>query len=111
VLLIFAGRASSGIMRSRRHAKRATSSLLSIINERLPWPVGTLYTGADRQAPLDEAVNQYNWDLWCSLECTPACQAGGRGFKSRQVRGRIAQLVERAPEKCEVAGSTPAPTT
>ena len=52
-----------------------------------------------------------NWDLWCSLECTPACQAGGRGFKSRQVRGRIAQLVERAPEKCEVAGSTPAPTT
>ena len=52
-----------------------------------------------------------SWDLWCSLECTPACQAGGRGFKSRQVRGRIAQLVERAPEKCEVAGSTPAPTT
>ena len=27
-------------------------------------------------------------DLWCSLECTPACQAGGRGFKSRQVRSR-----------------------
>ena len=25
-------------------------------------------------------------DLWCSSECTPACQAGGRGFKSRQVR-------------------------
>ena len=49
--------------------------------------------------------------LWCSLECTPACQAGGRGFKSRQDRGRIAQLVERAPEKREVAGSTPAPTT
>jgi hypothetical protein len=24
--------------------------------------------------------------LWCSLECTPACQAGGRGFKSRQDR-------------------------
>ena len=50
-------------------------------------------------------------DLWCSLECTPACQAGGRGFKSRQVRGRIAQLVERAPEKREVRGSTPGPTT
>src|ERR1700733_9648974 len=50
-------------------------------------------------------------DLWCSLECTPACQAGGRGFKSRQVRGRIAQLVERAPEKREVTGSTPVPTT
>src|SRR5205807_2161670 len=26
--------------------------------------------------------------LWCSLECTPACQAGGRGFKSRQDRSR-----------------------
>src|SRR5207249_6384115 len=49
--------------------------------------------------------------LWCSLECTPACQAGGRGFKSRQDRGRVAQLVERAPEKREVRGSTPRPTT
>ncbi len=45
------------------------------------------------------------------MECTPACQAGGRGFKSRQVRGRIAQLVERAPEKREVVGSMPTPTT
>src|SRR5581483_6215440 len=52
-----------------------------------------------------------NWDLWCSLECTPACQAGGGEFKSRQVRGRIAQVVERAPEKCEVVGSMPTPTT
>ena len=57
-------------------------------------------------------------DLWCSLEGTPACQAGGRGFKSRQdrattavTRGRVAQLVERAPEKREVTGSTPVPTT
>src|SRR5256885_5993191 len=49
--------------------------------------------------------------LWCSLECTPACQAGGRGFKSRQDRGRVAQSVERAPEKREVTGSTPVPTT
>src|SRR4051812_38612257 len=56
---------------------------------------------------------------WCSLECTPACQAGGRGFKSRRDRtwvvigphGRVAQLVERAPEKREVTGSTPVPTT
>ena len=24
--------------------------------------------------------------LWCSLECTPPCQGGGRGFKSRQDR-------------------------
>ena len=65
-------------------------------------------------------------DLWCSSECTPPCQGGGRGFKSRQVRrraltrlravgarlpGRVAQLVERAPEKREVTGSTPVPTT
>ena len=82
--------------------------------------------------------------LWCSLECTPACQAGGRGFKSRQDRcfrsgprvtpavadlanqipsapfapaiqepehGRVAQLAERAPEKREVTGSMPVPTT
>ena len=52
------------------------------------------------------------------LECSPPCQGGGRGFKSRQVRhlgpprrGRVAQLVERAPEKREVTGSTPVPTT
>ena len=57
--------------------------------------------------------------LWCSLECTPPCQGGGRGFKSRQDRrkpsgfhpGRVAQLVERAPEKREVTGSTPVPAT
>ena len=24
--------------------------------------------------------------LWCSLECTPPCQGGGREFKSRQDR-------------------------
>ena len=59
-------------------------------------------------------------DLWCSSECTPPCQGGGRGFKSRQVRstpervtrlGRVAQSVERAPEKREVTGSTPVSTT
>ncbi len=71
-------------------------------------------------------------DLWCSQECTPACQAGGRGFKSRRARhenpvrtdgvsqqvyrdrctsGQIAQLVERTPEKREVVGSIPTLTT
>ncbi len=59
------------------------------------------------------------------------CQPEARGFKSRRVRhqvlepehavpwahggpgplGRIAQLAERAPEKREVTGSTPVPTT
>src|SRR3546814_10713968 len=62
---------------------------------------------------------------WCSLDCTPACQAGGRGFKSRRDRhtrsphkianatgrGRVAQLAERPPEKRKVTGSTPVPTT
>ena len=53
--------------------------------------------------------------LWCSLECTPPCQGGGREFKSSQDRftqskrimakaemrigGRVAQLAERPPEK------------
>src|SRR3954452_4058532 len=73
--------------------------------------------------------------LWSSLECTPPCQGGGRGFKSRQDRsgvtpaaareakptggggavsarhGRIAQLAEHAPEKRGVTGSTPVPAT
>jgi hypothetical protein len=49
------------------------------------------------------------------LECTPACQAGGRGFKSRRDRqnflGRVAQLAEHTPEKRGVTGSTPVSTT
>ena len=60
--------------------------------------------------------------LWCSLECTPPCQGGGRGFKSRQdrgrpslrrrsSRGRVAQSAEHAPEKRGVTGSTPVPAT
>ncbi len=32
-------------------------------------------------------------DLWCSLECTPPCQGGGRGFKSRQVRRQIRSVI------------------
>jgi hypothetical protein len=80
-----------------------------------------------RRAAIDSNGGVGNdLDLWCSSECTPACQAGGRGFKSRQVRqpvftgageadtrrhGRVAQLAERAPEKREVTGSTPVPTT
>jgi hypothetical protein len=67
--------------------------------------------------------------LWCSLECTPPCQGGGRGFKSRQdrgkaatwrpqdgrlgssVHGRVAQSAEHTPEKRGVTGSTPVPAT
>ena len=46
---------------------------------------------------------------------TPACHAGGRGFKSRQPRhlkiGRIAQLGERLPYKQDVGGSSPSSPT
>ncbi len=77
-----------------------------------------------KSSPASTAVIAVK-DLWCSSECTPPCQGGGRGFKSRQVRrqvpfalrdsnlgpGRVAQLVERAPEKREVRGSMPRPTT
>ncbi len=83
------------------------------------------YSGRSAWLIFNEGVKRDSKDLWCSLECTPPCQGGGRGFKSRQVRhqgvrvsirypgplGRVAQLVERAPEKREVTGSTPVPTT
>ena len=35
-------------------------------------------------------------DLWCSSECTPPCQGGGRGFKSRQVRSTPARVTRRS---------------
>ena len=40
----------------------------------------------------------------------PACQAGDRGFKSRQLRqhATVAQLVEQRTENPRVAGSIPA---
>ena len=67
------------------------------------------------QRSLRRSVNLV---LWCSLECTPPCQGGGRGFKSRQDRvgartphGRVAQSAEHAPEKRGVTGSTPVPAT
>ena len=42
--------------------------------------------GAPSAPPATEA--SAHLVLWCSLECTPPCQGGGRGFKSRQDRGR-----------------------
>ena len=36
--------------------------------------------------PTGEHGSIATTDLWCSSECTPPCQGGGRGFKSRQVR-------------------------
>ena len=35
-------------------------------------------------------------DLWCSSECTPPCQGGGRGFKSRQVRSTPERVTRRS---------------
>jgi hypothetical protein len=40
-----------------------------------------------------------NLVLWSSLECSPPCQGGGRGFKSRQDRSR-----ERGPHPATDAG-------
>src|SRR3546814_5110623 len=65
-------------------------------------PVG----GAYSSAVVRTAMQWSTMVPWCSLECTPACQAGGRGFKSRRDRhtrsphkianatgrGRVAQL-------------------
>ena len=45
---------------------------------------------------------------WYSLEFTPACHAGGRGFESRRPRhnfGQIAQSVEHLSEKQGVGSS------
>ncbi len=39
-----------------------------------------------RQGPVIAARVSAGLVPWCSLECTPACQAGGRGFKSRRDR-------------------------
>ncbi len=55
---------------------------------------GRVPLGAEQSSPRGRgAVLAYSEaspfeDLWCSSECTPACQAGGRGFKSRQVRAQ-----------------------
>ena len=40
-----------------------------------------------------------------------AVAEGALGTDSLATRGRVAQLAERAPEKREVTGSTPVPTT
>ena len=39
------------------------------------------------------------------LVSAPPCHGGGRGFKSRQGRGTVAQSVERPPEKWKVDSS------
>jgi hypothetical protein len=51
--------------------------------------------------------------------CSPPCQGGGRGFKSRQARpapvpappGEVAQLAEHAAENRGVGGSIPSLAT
>ncbi len=52
---------------------------------------------------------------WCSLVSTSACQAGGRGFKSRRARHdpqrQGSSAVEHRTENPGVRGSTPRPGT
>ena len=50
-----------------------------------------------RHAPTEEPTAIDATDLWCSSECTPPCQGGGRGFKSRQVRHQV-RIALRAAE-------------
>ena len=51
------------------------------------------------------------WDLRAA-ECSPPCQGGGRGFKSRRSRhGRLAQMAERQDDNLEAGGSRPPATT
>ena len=54
----------------------STPIRLGVLIDNKTVSVRSSSTDADRSVPV----------LWCSLECTPACQAGGRGFKSRQDR-------------------------
>src|SRR3546814_16304003 len=75
-------------------------------------PVG----GAYSSAVVRTAMQWSTMVPWCRLECTPACQDGARGFKSRRDRhtrsphkiandkgrGRVAQLAERPPEMRQV---------
>ncbi len=44
--------------------------------------------------------------LWCSLECTPPCQGGGRGFKSRQDRWETRLPHVRGPRLLPRPGSS-----
>ena len=45
-------------------------------------------------------------DLWCSSECTPPCQGGGRGFKSRQVRHHARSRSRATPDEVTRSGSS-----
>ncbi len=62
-------------------------------NGRVRIPLGARFT-------VCETCFAHCLVLWSSLECSPPCQGGGRGFKSRQdrlqpqrLRGWVAQLV------------------
>src|SRR3546814_8909966 len=69
--------------------------------------------GAYSSAVVRTAMQWSTMVPWCSLECTPACQAGGRWFKSRRDRhtrsphkianapgrGRVAKLAERRSDE------------
>src|SRR4029450_9136271 len=76
------------------------------------------------RTPLGAQEDHHAWSRGAAWLCSPPCQGGGRGFKSRRDRsdrghppqppppGQVAQSVERAAENRKVGGSIPSlPTT
>ncbi|CAL2056409.1 hypothetical protein GPN2_10523 [Streptomyces murinus] len=50
------------------------------------WRAHLLYSLISQHKATSQVPR--NLVLWSSLECSPPCQGGGRGFKSRQDRSR-----------------------
>ncbi len=82
-----------------------------------PGPLGTMMNAECRQ-PNSSFITQHSSFLpssWSSLECSPACHAGDRGFKSRRGRfGEMARYANRQSGQAQTlvtAGSTPACAT
>src|SRR4029450_1424827 len=69
------------------------------------------------RTPLGAQEDHHAWSRGAAWLCSPPCQGGGRGFKSRRDRsdrghqprspGQVAQSVERAAENRKVGGSIP----
>src|SRR5437899_3638446 len=61
--------------------------------------------------PLSWFVRWSCGAVWSARRPVKPEVAGSNPVRTAQHHGRVAQLVERAPEKREVRGSTPRPTT
>src|SRR5215216_525211 len=70
---------------------------------------------ADSNSAGGTGSDHHTWSRGAAWLCSPPCQGGGRGFKSRRDRsdrptrspGQVAQSVERAAENRKVGGSIP----